>query len=151
MKQLVTALFSIVLFGAFGQSAQIDNTLEFQISGGSATVANSGFEVRYSHRVNDHIELWNWEYFVGGGFWSRPGQFGPHALAAGRTAFGRKRHQVLGDLGGVILFDLSDGYNSYALPVLNLGYRYNSQTDDWHIQFTAGTWGLVSVNLGLKW
>lgn len=151
MKQLVTIIFLISFLGTCGQSAQIRHTLEFQFNTASATVANFGVEGRYAYRLNRSIALWNWEVFGGAGLWGRSEQLGVHGLGGLRAVFGKRRHQVLGDLGAVYLLTVSEGRTSYAQPLLDLGYRYTAKTDDWHIQLTAGTWGIVSLNLGLKW
>lgn len=90
-------------------------------------------------------DLW-WRWFLESG-----GTMRPHLVGGGRSVFGRKRHQVLGDLGAAYLIDVRNGGTGYVHPVLNLGYRYNPKKDDWHLQVCAGTWGLVSVNFGLKW
>jgi hypothetical protein len=110
---------------SFGQSAKFRQTLEFQINVRSALNVSGGGEVHYAYRLNQAIHLWNWEIYGGGGFWSREEQGGPHLVGGGRSVFGRKRNQVLGDLGAAYLIDVRNGGMGYVHPVLNLGYRYN--------------------------
>lgn len=152
MKQLAILLFSFLTTGLWAQSSELDNSLEFQLNGASATDANYGLEIRYSHRLNHHIKLWNWEYCAGLGLWSGNEQAGMDGMAAVRCVFGRRNNQVVGELGGAVLLNtLQNQLELGYTPVLNLGYRFTSKMDDWHLQATAGTWGIVSVNLGLKW
>ena len=147
------ALFVLFLASvhAFGQSSKYQNAIEFSLLGGSAQNMDFAAEVGVTHRFNDRIKLWNLEGFAGFGICGAEESVGPHLMIGARPVFGKKRHQVYGDFGGVYLLDLSNNLNGVLQPVVNLGYRYTPKSDDWHFQVSSGTWGLVALGAGLKW
>lgn|GEM_PF-4861873 len=144
-------LFFFVSAQLFGQSSKYQNAIEFSFLAGSAQTMDFAAEIHATHRFNDRIKLWNLEGFAGFGIWGSEESIGPDLLIGIRPVFGKKRHQAYGDFGAVYLLDLSNNFNGILQPIVNIGYRYTAKTDDWHLQISSGTWGLVALGAGLKW